>query len=273
MGEINLNVRGRNVTVLQDGEGEPTVYLHGFADVHGVEAAWMPFHRALARATRFIAPAHPGVAASQDLPGATSIEDAVFHYLETFDALGLKRFNLVGHSVGGWIAAEIAVRHPEKVKRLVLLGACGLCIPDSPISDIFLHSQPENGKSYASLRRMLFSSSDAAHALRYYPDGRGELDEEVRRYQMIRFGSFIGFKPPYFYHRDLESRLYRARMPSLVICGALDSFVPPTHAHRYAAALPACMAPHIIAGVGHAAHVEQPDETSSTVLAFLSATP
>ena len=66
----------------------------------------------------------------------------VFHYLELFDALGIERFDLVGHCVGGWLAAELAVRHPQRVRRLVLIGASGLFVPGEPIGDVFLHAQP-----------------------------------------------------------------------------------------------------------------------------------
>ena len=57
----------------------------------------------------------------------------------------LPRFDLVGHCAGGWIAAELAVRHPERVARLALIGACGLFVPGEPIGDVFMHAQPERG--------------------------------------------------------------------------------------------------------------------------------
>ena len=77
--------------------------------------------------------------------------------------------------------------------------------------------------------RCCLPSPNGALATRWFPDGRGDLDEEVRRYQMLRFGSFVGFKPPYFYHRELRERLHRASMPSLVIWGGSDRMVPPAH--------------------------------------------
>ncbi len=263
-----VEVAGRMVSLIEAGAGEPTVYLHGFADVHGVEGGLTPFHEALAERTRLIAPAHPGCNGSDDLPGPHAIEDAVFHYLEVFDALGLKEFNLVGHSVGGWIAAELAVRHPERIRKLALIGATGLFVSGEPIGDVFMHTQPERGVDYATLRRMYFSAADAPLALRYYPNGRGDIDEETRRYQIIRFCSFVGFKPPYLYNLSLIDRLHRAKMPSLVVWGEQDGLVPLAHGQAYAEKLPASDL-KVIAGAGHAAHMEEPGKVGELVSSFL----
>ncbi len=265
-----VKAAGRIVSIIEEGSGEPTVYLHGFADVHGVEDDLIPFHKGLAQRTRVIAPAHPGCNGTDDLPGPHGIEDAVFHYLELFDALGLKQFNLVGHSVGGWIAAEIAVRHPEKVRKLVLIGATGLFVTGEPIGDVFMHTQPNRGVDYTTLRRMYFSSSEHPLALRYFPNGRGDLDEETRRYQMVRFCSFVGFKPPYLYNRSLIDRLHRANMPALVVWGEQDGLAPIAHGRAYAERLPAAGELNVISGAGHAAHVEAPDEVLRLVSEFLA---
>jgi len=265
-----ITTPARDVALIEEGSGEPLVYLHGYADVHGVSGELLPFHMALAERNRVIAPAHPGCNGSGDLTEGYGPEDVVFHYLELFDALGLESFNLVGHDVGGWIAAEIAVRHPEKVRRLGLVGAFGLFVPGEPIADIFMHAQPERGVDYTTLRHMLFSSADSAPALRYFPDGRGDLDEEVRRYAMLRFGSFVGFRPPYFYNRHLVDRLRRAKMPALVVWGEDDHMVSRAHALAYANGLPEAGAPDFIAGAGHAAHVEAPEACARAFSAFLS---
>jgi pimeloyl-ACP methyl ester carboxylesterase len=264
-----VQVAGRTLSIIEAGSGEPTVYLHGFADVHGVDGDLMPFHKRLAEGVRLIAPAHPGCNGSDDMNGPHSIEDVVFHYLEVFDGLGLTKFNLVGHSVGGWIAAEFAVRHPEKISKLVLIGATGLFVSGEPIGDVFMHTQPERGVDYATLRRMYFSSEQAELALRYYPDGRGNIDEETRRYEMVRFCSFVGFKPPYLYNRSLIDRLHRAKMPALVVWGEKDGLVPLAHGRAYAEKLPGAGDLLIVAGAGHAAHAEAPDKTGDPVAAFL----
>jgi pimeloyl-ACP methyl ester carboxylesterase len=261
-----LEVRGRKVAVIEHGSGEPLVYLHGFADLHGVAADLQPFHARLAQTFRLIAPAHPGCNGSDELT-AHQIDDVVFHYLELFDVLGLTRFALAGHCVGGWIAAELAVRHPERITRLALIGACGLFVPGEPTGDVFMHAQPERGVSYASLRALLFA--DAAAAGRFFPDGRGDLEEEMRRYQMLRFGSFVGFRPPYFYHRALRERLHRAAMPALVVWGEHDRMVPRRHGETYAAELPGAEPLQIAAGAGHAAVLEAPQAVAELVAAFL----
>jgi pimeloyl-ACP methyl ester carboxylesterase len=272
MSARTLKVRGRKVAVIEGGRGEPLVYLHGFADVHAVAGDFQPYHLRLCEAARVIAPAHPGCAESDDLADGCGIDDVVFHYLEVLDALGLARFDLVGHCVGGWIAAELAVRTPERVRRLALVGACGLFVPGAPIGDVFMHSQPERGVELTTLRRLLFADEHAGAGLRFFPSARGEIDEETRRYQMLRFCSFVGFKPPYFYNRALRQRLYRAVMPAAVIWGAADRMVPRAHGEAYVAGLPGAAELTLIAGAGHSAPLEEPDATADALIAFFGAT-
>ena len=270
MNNTTIEIRGRKVSYIEAGEGEPLVYLHGFADVHGAMDALQPFHLALARHRRVIAIALPGVNGSGDLTDGWKPDDMVFALLETFDALGLKTFALAGHCAGGWFAAEFAVRHPERVSQLVLIGATGLFVPGELIGDIFMNAQPERGVDYKSLRRMLFSSADHPVALKYFPDVRAEIDVEVRRYEMLRFGSFTGFKPPYFYNRSLINRLHRAAMPACVITGELDGMAPVAYAHAYAKGLTGAGGKAIVvAGAGHAAHLEQPEICAARVVDFL----
>jgi pimeloyl-ACP methyl ester carboxylesterase len=264
-----LEINGRKVWLLENGDGAPLLYLHGFADVHSVKESWLPFHEQLAKTGRVIAPAHPGCAQSDENKDVDVIEDVVFHYLEVLDALKLDQFDLVGHCLGGWIAAELAVRHPEKIRKLVLIGASGLFVQGALIGDIFMNAQPEFGSSYATLRELLFSSADQPNALDMFPDGKGEIDDEVRRYQMLRLSSRVGFKPPYFYNHPLRNRLHRISSPTLVIWGEKDSFVPRSHGETYAKLIPNSGELKIIAAAGHSAHVEKPEETAKLVSDFL----
>lgn len=269
MNENIVEVNRRKVHVLENGSGSPLLYLHGFADVHSVKEGWLPFHEKLAERARVVAPAHPGCAQTDENKDIESVEDVVFHYLEVLDALKLDRFDLVGGCVGGWIAAELAVRHPEKIRKLVLIGASGLFVEGALIADVFMMAQPEYGSSYASLRALLFAGADEPNALDMFPDGKGEIEDEVRRYQMLRLGSRIGFKPPYFYNYSLRNRLHRITSPALVIWGEKDSMVPRAHGEAYAAGIPSAKFT-IVRGAGHSAQVEKPEETAELVLDFLS---
>jgi pimeloyl-ACP methyl ester carboxylesterase len=263
-----ISVNKRNVHVLENGSGPPLLYLHGFADVHSVKESWLPFHEKLAEHARVIAPAHPGCAQTDEDRDIDTVEDVVFHYLEVLDELKLSRFDLVGSCVGGWIAAELAVRHPEKVRKLVLIGAAGLFVQGALIGDVFMNAQPEYGASYATLREMLFSSADHPMALELFPDGKGELEDEVRRYQMLRLSSRIGFKPPYFYNSSLKNRLHRITSPTLVIWGEHDHMVPRVHGETYAEKTRNATL-QLVSGAGHSAHVEKPEETASLICEFL----
>jgi pimeloyl-ACP methyl ester carboxylesterase len=263
-----VEVSGRKVWVLENGSGAPLLYLHGFADVHSVKESWLPFHEQLAKISRLIAPAHPGCAQSDENPDVESVEDLVFHYLEVLDALKLSRFDLAGSCVGGWIAAEFAARHPEKIGKLILIGATGLFVEKALIGDVFMMAQPERGASYAGLRELLFAGADQGEGLALFPDGMGEIEDELRRYQMLRLGSRIGFKPPYFYNYSLKNRLHRITAPTLVIWGEHDRMVPRTHGETYARLIPGAKL-QVISGAGHSVHVEKPTETAKLVADFL----
>jgi pimeloyl-ACP methyl ester carboxylesterase len=271
LNEQTLEVRGRRVWLLEAGSGAPLVYLHGFADVHSVTHSWLPFHEILSDRARLIAPAHPGCAQTDENKDIDTVEDVVFHYLEVFDTLKLPAFDLVGSCVGGWIAAELAARHPEKIRRLVLIGATGLFVKGALIADVFMMAQPEQGFSYAGLRRLLFADEAQPQGLELFPDGMGRLEDELRRYQMLRFSSRIGFKPPYFYNYSLANRLYRIGAPALIVWGEKDNMVPRAHGETYAREIPNAEPLRILEHAGHSVQVERPEQTAQLILDFLEA--
>ena len=248
--------------------GDPVLYLHGFADLHSASTDMFSFHEQLAENFHLIAPAHPACAESDEREDIDSIDDFVFHYVELLDVLGLNRFHLVGNCVGGWIAAEIAVRYPERLRSLTLIGAPGLFIQGQSIADLFWVAQPEDGVYYNDLRTILFSGAHSELGKLLYPDGRGEVDEELLRYKMFRFASRIGFTPPYFYDRKLIGRLSRYQGPALVIQGENDKFVPRVHAEAYAEGFGAARL-KIIPNSGHSVVAEAPDETATLMAHFL----
>jgi pimeloyl-ACP methyl ester carboxylesterase len=126
-----LTVNGVRVVVLMAGSGEPLVFFHGAGTFHGFDFA-LPW----ASRYRVIIPYHPGWGDSGDAPGLTSLHDYVLHYLDTFDQLQLQRFNLVGFSLGGLLAATFAIEHAHRLRKLVLVAPPGMYVPDHPAPDI-----------------------------------------------------------------------------------------------------------------------------------------
>src|SRR5262245_42037590 len=265
----SLNIGGHAVALAEAGSGEPLLYLHGFADVHASHSHWLPFHDALAGQLRLLAPAHPGCHASEENEDIDSIEDVAFHYLQVLDALGVGELHLAGASIGGWIAAEIAIRIPERVRSLALIGATGLYLPQQPIADIFMFVQAKNGGDFSDYRRTLFRDANAPEALAMFPNGRMPVERELLRYRMFRFASPVGFAPPYLHDRKLRQRLPRFTGPAMVIAGERDNLVPVAHARAYAEALRKAEL-RLIADAGNSAAVERPGDVAAAVLACVN---
>lgn len=261
---------GRRVVFAEEGDGPPLLYLHDFIDIHSATDDWLDFHRRLSARYRLIAPAHAGCAGSDEDEDALTVEDVVFHVIELVDALGLERISVVGTGIGGWIAAELAVRASALVDGLVLIGAAGLDLPNQPIADIFYEVQPLNGEHSDGLRRMMFASADSPEALAWIPRERLSPDREVMRYGMFRFAHRVGFDPPYLHSRLLVRRLRHYPGPALVLWGDADGLVPPVHGQAYAEGLPRAEA-HSYPGAGHSVHIERGTEVADDILAFLAA--
>src|SRR3982074_952732 len=143
-----IDVGGKSTVIMHGGEGAPFVYLHSAL---GESMMWLPFFQSFAKKFRVFVPTHPGFGRSGGFDQIDTIEDMAFHYIDMLDALGLEQVHLGGVSLGGWIAAEIAVRWPERVKKLWIADAPGLWVDDVPLGDLFRWMQDRS-----KLREMLF---------------------------------------------------------------------------------------------------------------------
>src|SRR5581483_4589041 len=119
--EDHYELNGIDTAVLSAGDGLPLVFLHGGGTVEGFDAL-LP----LAEHGRLIVPHHPGFGASADDPAIDSLHDYVLHYLDLFDALELDELTLIGLSLGGYLAAMLAIEQAQRVRRLVLAAPFGL---------------------------------------------------------------------------------------------------------------------------------------------------
>ncbi len=240
-----IDVCGRPTVLLHGGDGPPFVYLHSAL---GESSRWLPFMDLWARHFAVYAPLHPGYGASGGFDQIDSIEDMAFHYVELFDTLGLGEVILGGASLGGWIAAEFAVRWPERVQRLWLADTPGLWLDSEPLPDLFRDmAQPQR------LRRLLFHEPESYIARMVIAD---DADDERRLagYQAMTVLARLAWERPY--DPKLPARLHRIQCPVLLLWGAHDRLVPPAYAEAYRKHLPQAQL-QMIPNCGHLPMFEQ----------------
>src|SRR6516165_1383537 len=218
-------------------------------------------HRPLARERRIVAPSHPGFGRSSLPDWLDSVDDIAHIYLELMDRLGLSRTDIVGLSIGGWIAADIATKVPERLERLVLIGPVGVKTgpPDKlDVPDVFAMSQ------------------DKLDQLRFHDPAKNPLDlasmpeEELHILARNRETLALLTWEPYMHNPKLKHRLHRVNVPTLFLRGASDGIICAEYLERYAALVPQART-ETIAEAGHLPQVEQPAVTAVKVLRFLQA--
>src|SRR5262245_44707559 len=124
-------VRDRDIQLWRRGAGHPLLFLHDAWTYR-----WLPFHDHLAAHYEVLLPIHPGFAGSGGLEELDRMEDLVFHYLDLLEVLGLEQPILLRTSLGGWIAAEFAIRYAGMLRALILVDPLGLRVPGTPAADV-----------------------------------------------------------------------------------------------------------------------------------------
>jgi len=221
-----------------DGGDAPIVYLHSSAGESGADSV-APFLELLAEGHEVFAPMLPGFGGSEGLDQIDDMEDAVYHCLDVFDRLSLtaeRAPHVVGLSLGGWIAAEIAWRYPDAVRTLTLVSAPGIYVPGHPMSELF-------GRRFDELAEEVFvdqSHPVAAmmHQMAAVTGGGASMATipfELLRpfFESMAAAAKIAWNP-YFHNPKLPKRLGRVTAPTLLIAGRLDKLVPTATSSEFA---------------------------------------
>jgi pimeloyl-ACP methyl ester carboxylesterase len=252
-----IDLNGRKTQIMEGGEGEPLLYLHS---AYG-ENLWLPFHQKLAESFHVIAPAHPGFAESEGIDEIDSMEDMVFHYVDLLDYLARDPINIVGISLGGWIAAEIATRYPDRVKRMVLGAPAGLWLTDHPMTDMFaLIRRPER------LRSVLLHDPNSYLAELLLPIEPAE-EQMIEAYKAMTATARLAWNPP-GHNPKLAGRLRRVKSPTLILWGDDDRLIPSAYAEEWASHLRDSRV-EMIKDCGHLLMFEAEDEFVRAVKGFL----
>lgn len=247
-----LKVRDTTLRLLRQGKGSPVLYLHGAEGAAGLGPACEAFGPQYSTWM----PVHPGYGGSTLPSWLDNVADLANFYLDFLVAQQLEGVHLVGHDLGGWIAADLAVRDCSRLASLTLVSAQGIHVQGVPMVDVFLRSDDvlaqDSYRDAAIARRMLDLQAKAdAVAI-------GEKEVTARLTWSPR-----GHDP------HLAKWLHRIAVPTLVVWGADDRILPPAYGEAWRAMLPGARL-EVLADCGHSPLIEQPQAFAQAFDAFAS---
>jgi pimeloyl-ACP methyl ester carboxylesterase len=242
------------VRYYEGGNGAPLVFLHGAGGILPGE----PILQKLAAKYHVYAPLLPGYGDSQETPALRDMLDFTLHSLDVVAALGVTDPILVGHSMGGMIAAEMAALAPNDFSRLALIASAGLWLEAHPIPDLFAMLPYE-------MPPYLFH--DVEMGTKLMTAGVALNDPEWLKAFLVMNARQMGTAGKILFpipERGLGERLYRIKAKTLLIWGASDKLIPPAYGEAFKKAIKGAQLT-IIPKAGHLVTLEQPDELVSAL--------
>jgi pimeloyl-ACP methyl ester carboxylesterase len=227
-------VDGARTVVYSAGQGDPLVFLHGAGTFHGFD-----FVRGWTDRYRVYVPFHPGFGESDDNSQIDSMHDYLVHYLNLFDQLGLQKFNLVGCSMGGRMAAEFATEHAHRLLSLSLVCPAGLDVPDHPMVDL---------QAIPPQELISYLINDIGAIAAFLPTGPDPQFVGMRARETRSVGRIM--RDGKLTNPKLGRRLHRVRVPTLLLWGADDRLIPAAQAETWHSLLPDATI-RIIPNAGH----------------------
>jgi pimeloyl-ACP methyl ester carboxylesterase len=230
---------------------------------------WERQMEAFGREYRTIAIDHRDTGDSDEASVPYTIADLAGDASALLSTLGIARAHVVGISLGGFVALELAVRHPQQVEKLVLVStSAGGPTHVQPNPEIAMLLAPDPNMEIGQRAIRNYSNIMAADYVRAHPEELARI-AEVARYRPMSAGGYMRQLQAALAH-DVAGELTRVAAPTLVIHGDLDPLVPPPNGANLAARIPG--ARHLVyPGVGHIPIIERADQFNRDVLAFLSA--
>ena len=257
---INLTLRGGDfeAEVLTDGSGPPLLYLHGAIGQKG----WAPFLDSLAQRFTVFAPYLPGYSKSTGLDKLDDVTDLTLYQFELLDALGVSKAHVVGHFLGGMIAAEMAALSPSYVDRLVLAAPAGTWRDSDPVADLLSMTTDD-------LQNNLWSSASSSMSLSPADfEANSRLKEELaadRMQDLTAAGKFLWPIPD----RGLKRRAYRIKAQTLILWGVNDRIIPPVYAEDFSKLVPGSQV-SVLPNAGHLLMIERAEVFAGAVIDFLN---
>lgn len=252
--ERTVTVQGIATHVFEAGSPAhpPLLYLHGTF----LGNLWIDFHVSLSENFHVFAPDTPGFGLTERPDWMHDMSDYVLFFRSLLDELGLDNVFVVGHSLGGWMAAELTVWYPERVKKLVLSNAGGIRVKGTPIADIFAMNVQE-------LMAATFDNPMTAMPLM---PAAFDIDYLMSQYHQRTTLAALAWNPSY--DPRLERRLAYVKRPTLIVWGENDRLIPPAYADAFHRAIPNSEVIKL-EGTGHMPMFEKAEEWNKVITDFL----
>ena len=244
-------IAGCEIELLRGGDGPPLVFLHGAGGAHN----WMPYMDRLAEHYSVIVPSHPGWGRSDTPDWLDGMGDLAYFYLEFLKSLDAEKVHLVGNSLGGWLALEIAVRSTAKIETLTLVSAAGIHVDGVPKGDIFLWD--ENERVFNT-----FYDPKLAEARLAKEPSEEDADISLKNH----FSTAKMAWHPRFYNPELQKWLHRIDVPTSILWGDSDKIFPPAYGEAMQKLIPGSSLT-IVPECGHLPQQEKLDDFIAVVTA------
>jgi pimeloyl-ACP methyl ester carboxylesterase len=252
-----IDINGFATRVWRLGTGPKIGFLAGYGGL----PRWIPFLDRLAARRTVIVPSLPGFPGGDRGHAILDTHlDWVLAVREIIDKAGLAGADLVGSSVGGSLAAEVAAIWPDKVKRLALIAPFGLFDASDPATDPW-------AQRLDNVAGLMTANPDTYHKLKEMPAGANSIEWPIEQTRATEAAARI-FWP--LGNTGLARRLPLIKAPTLILWGAEDRVLPKSYAATLAKAVGAATATKIIAGAGHLAELDKPDEVAAEILGFMA---
>jgi pimeloyl-ACP methyl ester carboxylesterase len=248
-------VNGCRIRVLRGGTGPPLLYLHGALGVY----AWTPFMERLSQRFELIVPDHPGFGESDTPDWLDNVGDLAYFYLDVMGALGVTGVHLSGTSLGGWIAAEIAVRDCHRLKSLTLTAPAGIHVKGLSKGDLFMWSHEQ-------FVRNLAHDPKVADAMLAVPVTAAQQVTAMKN----RLATAKLAWQPRFYNPHLAKWLHRVSVPTLILWGDHDKIIPAGYGPAFRDLIPGARL-EVFTNCGHVPHIEQTDAWVGKITDFIGA--
>jgi pimeloyl-ACP methyl ester carboxylesterase len=252
---FSVEISGFATRVWQAGTGAKLGFLAGFGGL----PRWVPFLDALARERTVIIPSLPGFPGGER--GHTVLDshlDWLLAVRELLQKSGLDGADLGGSSVGGSFAAEVAAIWPHMVRRLALIAPWGLFDEKEPAIDPWAQRAPE-------VPGLLCADPERWNQLKAEPEGANSPEWTIEQTRAAEAAA-RAFWP--LGNTRIEKRLPLISAPTLLIWGAEDRVMPRSYAERFARGTAGRSEIRTIAGAGHLAELDKPDEVAAAILAW-----